>query len=1064
MHNVSAANYTHFSAQTGRTRGGLGQPGARAAVLQTVTALSFLGPRRVAPGGRRKHATGEQGGLPQTAPVARQVRSKKHAGVRVRETAASAQRATTDAGYDTELRERRSAPLSRKKRKKADRAQQLRQAGARSGSVPSAGSRRQPRRAGALDDLVVAPGSRGHAARQETDAHASQRTRRSASCTGAPIPLGRDNFTRIKDDLDGCYRLVEDALVDGHQIWSLPIGNSTDPFTGTLDSAEYSLIAKLQRSKGDLLLFGAIRDSMITLAVRNSYLHTYNGSRSALVGEMQEGNRLHITRFDRNWFWARGEGTVEVGLVVSTSGAHNEILLNNTVHSQLGATAVPPSVFCSPPCSHRAVVSLGLGTIMSAGDQSIVQNDMAHNRLSARAISYWPWDLTMGSTMGQRGGNSSGQACVGALGVLGDPRGAQARISSVQRGLHDNLMKTVADGIGSTAEDFAVAGYACSSLGYGDLGCSPAEPALSPAAWLWAAQLDCYDNWVLGSSRNKSVNAVDTHHRIQGGGYPGGVARVSLVSNAAVGTLLVEHRGVGRNALETLAHAGGQENALLGPAQEARVRLYSGGAAGVPLFARWSGTTHCLASSLIDRAGYQLGNLNCLRQNVSARQPDPMALNSLEPDDWRQLYDSLGFSNFSNFSNFSLVSAELASASLPCASDGGLHYPHEAVQSLLAAGDEWLLVTRQRYPFRQENDLKGLLRVRRFQLPDSSGSVLALSDSQPTAGLLYQAPAGTVPAGELPVQALMQDLQLHLLYQGPGQPAQVVSLSLKGSNATGVINQHYQLAQYDGLAGQARLLSVEDEGLYLWMQHNDSLQAVSLANPGDSSRRLLFDLSGQPGGQARLAWDGRWLYSLRQAEGQPASLRRFKPGAAGIDPHLQAVWEGTLPQASRLSLGSNGRLSLVPVDTLRRSRTSDLGLQVKGPEVGGCLQWKYIILPNQGLSATAGTRSSDVHATPTSGDDGSDDAPLSADAVFLLASCLSSAFGAVGGVLGVGVAAYFIVRCWRRRRIQAEWHDLRPLGRLMVMSRNELQMEIPAREQAVVEEAQGPVEVDETSL
>jgi len=1046
MNNISTPNHTHSSVPAGRARGGLSQPGAQR-LLQTSTVLSLLGPRRAAPGGRSKpgRRSGASGDFPGASSVPRQVAVvKKRTEVRVREASGVVQRS---ADHEAQMRgqdvEVLSLSRSSKKGKKADAAKKRRPAAGRARSGPSAGSRRQQRRSEALDDFVVAPGRRGNAARQEADDHVHQRSRRSASCHGGAIPLGRDNFTRIQDDLDGCYRLVEDAVVVGDQARALPIGNSTHPFTGDLDGAGYGLGVDLRRSQGDALVFGAIANSFISLAVSDSRLETRNGSRAALIGEMQDANRLHITRLHQTRFSASGRGTVAAGLVASTAGSHNAVRLHNATNNQVVATALPPSLFCSQACSQRAAASLGLGTIVSGGHQSIVHTEVARNDLYAWAA----FNRSGSLEVVPHPGHGTAHATVGALGLLGDPRGAQVRITSVQQRVHANSLVASAAQLWSDAGTVAVAGHACTSLGYGDLECPPTP--VPSRAWLWVWQIDCRANWVLAQSWNASV---DAQGQVQGTAAPGGLARASLVSNAAVQTLLVQHRSVAPGQLSAQTQA---ERALLGPAQEARVRLYSGGDAELPLFARWNGTTHCLASSLIDRAGYQLGDLNCQRQNGSARQPDPMALNSLEPDDWRQLYDSLGFDNFGNFSQ---VAPGLASVSLPCAAEAGLHYPHETVQSLIPAGDEWLLVTRQRYPFRQENDLKGLLRVRHFQLPDPPGVprlLPALSEPQSTAGLVYQPPAGAVLTGGLPVHALVQDLQLHLLYQGPGQPAQVVSLSLQDFSATGPISRHYQLTEYDAPAGQARLLSEEDNALHLWVQQDDKVQAVNLESSTDSSRRLLFDLSGQPGGSALLARDGRWLYSLRQEEGEPASLRRFKPGSAGMDPCLQTLWEGAVPNASRLSLDSDGRLRLVPLGALADPRDSglrlcgrpgeacapdprarDYGLQLVVPPEGGCARWENTWLISQSVPCAEG-------ATASGSNDNKDRTSLPPGAVITL--FIWAGLCALGG--SFGSAACIVARCRARPgQLQPEGNDQRPAGGLMAMSRHPVHEEIPVRD------------------
>ena len=1050
MNNVSSPNFSNSSLQTGRARGGLSQPGARAAVLQIVTALSFPGPRRLAPGGRRKRATGTAQSLSQRSSVVRQVRSKKQAGVRVRETAASAQRSTTDADYDTERRGRRSAPLSRKKRKKADRVQQLRQAGGRSGSVPSADSRRQQRRAGALDDFAVAPDRRGNAVRWEH--HVQQRSTDSASCSDSWIPLGRDNFTRIKDDLDGCYRMVESAFVDGDQTRALPIGNSTHPFTGTLEGGWYGVRVNWTRPQGDALLFGAIRNSSITLVVGGSQLEALDGSRAALIGEMQDANSLRIPRFYHNRFAASGEGTTEVGLVARTSGARNEVRLESAFDNSLSARALPPSSSCSPPCLHRAVASLGLGTIAAGGPQRIVQHRVGGNLLQARASFH-----RLGTAeMAQRPANSSAQASVAALGLLGDPAGAQVRIASVQELLYDNSLAAEADNIRSTAGSFATAGHACASLGYGDLGCSSAVPV--PAEeWLWVEQINCRNNAVRASSRDASVAAGNA---TRAGEPAGGTARASLVSSAAVHSLQVQHRNVGGGSLQALADRGEAERILLAPARQARVRLYAGGFAGVPLFSSRGARTQCMASSLIDRAGYQAGNLTCEQPHNASRQPDPIVYNSLEPDDWRQLHDSLRLSKVSF--------PALAPVPLPCASDGGLHYPNEAVQALTADDSQWLLVTRQRYPFRRENDLNGLLRVSRYRLPGRSGEP---SGAQQGGALLYQPPANGVLQGGMPVQALVLDEKLHLLYQQPNKPPQLARLSLNGTNAT---NLHYELSQYDALPGQARLLSVQDERLYLWMERNNFLRVYSLTNPGGNSRsqlRGVVDLSGQPGRTHLLAWDGHWLYSLLASGEQAGSLRRAT--TQRLDPHWQDVWQGSVFPGARLILDGNGWVRVLSVADLQRSRESDSCLRAYLSEGGGCLGWLQFICNGQRLAATQGTEPPGTGGPGGPGGTGGTGGPGGTEGIggtegnasnlgLIAGAAVGSGLALVACVCGVGLAvpsgrALLSIVAGRRQPPAFQ-------GRLMQVNPNDLNVVIPAREQAVVEEAQDDAEFEETSL
>ena len=992
MHNIST-NYTSPLAQTGRTRGAV-RPAQARAVLPTLAALSVLRPGRAATGGRTtkpQRAMRVTQGLPATMVARAATAGTKRTGVRVRESAGAAQR-TAQRDHDTQA-SGWSELLPAQKEQKTARKPRRQLPARRSGAGSRAGSRRRQRRSGALDDFVVAsgPGARaGRNKRDDGDMAIKAPGRPAAPRAAVPVPLGKNNFTRIQDDLNGHYRFVEDVILWGYQGSFLPVGNSTHPFTGVLDGAGHSLRLHMGRLQGDVMLFGAISHSRITLAVTGSYLRAASGSRVALIGEMQHHNRVHITRLEHTVFKAWGYGVVEVGLVASTSGGQNQLVLENIVGNSLMATAVPPSSLCTAPCQHRASVSLGLGTIVSSGNQTLTQMRLINNNLQA---------LVMNSKAPPAQVKSPGQALAAVLGLLGDPRATRARIASRQQELRDNTVRAYAgwERVTSDPADVGrawktgikpeVPGYACASLGYGDLRCSAALP-VPGNEWLWVAQAGCHDNIIKAESDAMSelarlalaYGAADDSKVMV---IRPSVARVSLVTHTAVRTLLVQHQGLGRNALDVRADgdASVEERSLLGAAQEMVAHLYSGGDAQVPLFARWDYFTQCRSPVVVDTAGYQTKGAICAPFHSSV----PVQLvqwNSLEPDDWRQLHRSLRLSSLS-FPDQGRVLA-------PCAfDDSAFHYPDEVLQSLTAADGEWLLVTRQHYPAAPAHDLKGLVRVTRYRVPaDGDSRPHSLAKARRGGILLYRPPAGdAVLQGGPPVQALVRGGELYQLYQrGAGQSAQLLSLSFDPPGS------HYKLTRYDGMAGQARLLSLEDGELHLWMQQDDIVLAYNLGEePADNDGwvRWGFDLSDQPGGQILLARAGDWLYSARQQQDRPASLRRAQLGSAGLDPHWRQKWKGGLVSEGMRLVVADGPPQVLPAGTLVDPRAPDVAFQAQVPDGGGCLQWS-----RTALRPFTGPLTAQPVGQPASQPTGTDDGMPSPTMVVVCA-----ALGAGAGVL-----------------------------------------------------------------
>lgn len=908
-----------------------GTVGPAKVVLQTATALSLLGPRRAMPGGRSKPrlagGVAERGALP-VAVERRVAGGNKRSAVRVRESAGTGPR-TAAGGDEIASRRLRAAPASsRKKGKKTGRAQQGRPASGRTGAASSAGSRRKQRRSEALDDFTLVAGrASGGAQHRKNDPAVSHgrdsRGQGHAACSGTPVALGQHNFSRIHEDRDGCYRLAEDVVI--HDELRLPVGNRTHPFTGSLDGNGHALRVQQVRDLGDAVLFGAISNSTISLSVVDSRLETRNGSLAAFVGEMQSHNRVQINRLDRSLFKATGVGRVEAALVGTTCGDDNHLELYNLrgnrvmAHARVGSGAQIP----------EAVASLGLGVVRSSGHQYISQRELKHNQVQALAEAGPP----------PAGENSpGGRATAALLGILGDPDADSLFLKSRQRALHENLVRARTQ----RQQDLpaAGAGFSCASLGYGSLACRPAFPEHPAAGQLAVMQTDCTDN---------SVQAWSCDNPVQMPGQQGaqeavsaGLARASLVSTQALSLLYLGHRSVGPDQL--VAHGTGAQRFLVAPAHNAVTYLTSGGDASLPLFPPGSPPYCRRANFQIDTAAYRASSYDC--QLVAGTEVEQRST-SLSPAGWVGLYGSFrGFESW-KFDGFAC-------------SPASIRYPHEDLQSLTPSNAGWLMVTRQRYPWQRENDLKGLMRVSRL-LPLDGGAVpLAIGSSR---GLgwesLHKPPAGSaLPQTGRVLHSLVHNGRLYHLQQLPGQAVQLVTLNLAV-----YLHGQYQLAQYETLAGQARLLSFENGELNLWMQQesNDTVLVYGLgARPSSEQSPWLrtgFDLSDQPGGRALLARAGDWLYTVRQQEGQPSSLRRIDVGSGAMDVGWQQNLTANVTEDLRLVVDDQ-QLTLVPVTgTLVDPYAPAFGWQAQVPEVGGCLQWARVAVARHALvrpsSATA---------------------------------------------------------------------------------------------------------------
>ena len=1057
--NVSGNHNSNNSlSRAGRAPGSLSYSGARL-LMHTAATLSVLRPRRAAEGGRARRRTVVPTSVPVSLPVPglqKRADISTASGVRVRESAAATRRTADeqDAGQRSSSLEKKTQG---KKRKKTARARHKRTDTAKYGA--SAGSRRQQRRSEALGDFSLLRGRRSSLAEAMMHEERAGRERRAAaSCTTAAVPLGQQNFSRIHDDPDGCYRLVEDVRVQGEH---RPIGNSSRPFSGSLEGNGYTLSVHLTRSQGDALLFGTVNGSRLHLDITGSDLVTHNGSRAALIGEMDSRNRLILSRLQDSLFSATGERSVQAGLVAATQGAGNRLELYNARGNQVLARALPTAAACGRSCQPTAMASLGLGVIRAAyvpGGPDVhyqIQRQLQDNRIEAEA-GVLPSE---GASLAR----SHARAAAGLLGILGDEGDTGTWLWGLQWGLHNNRVmarahKRAGDPAASRARSDASLGYG--SWGNSSLAVQQAENQVD------LLQADCRNNvleaWS-GDSRRGSQNET----------VPGTHASVNLVSTEPLLSQAVQHRAVEAGLLRAQGQTA--ERSLLAPALRLHLELFSGRAADLPLLPARDSQPRCGVDSVLDRAAYLLGSINC---HVAAGEPYDPRVSSLEPLAWgraRRLLASYEHGLFHPI--FWFVTEGLLHGTSCAANEDGVHYPHEALQSLTPEGAGWLLVTRQRYPWQLENDLKGVLRMNRYRLVEGSRAEPRPAQTALYDELIYQTQAGSLAVQDsTPVHSLVAGLRLFSLYQGPGQPAQLVTLPLTIPPPTfwhvNVVISDYQVLQYDALAGQARLLSMEDGELTLWMQqdNNDTLLAYGLgaAAPVTNSSswpRWGFDLSEQPGGKALLARDGDWLYSLRQEDGQPASLRRFNISAATatMDPDWQPAWPGNITGQEQLVV-HQGQLTALPPGILVDHRVPDAGWRAQVPDLGGCLEWSRTAVarhavpdatePSPSLSSSVSVPPllSSVSLSPSASSPVTVAPQQQGDKVGRLAAGVTvSAVAGVVGVVAVSVAASclaFLVRARRRQQQAAVGQDRPPL------------IPMEAREPVESVQEQQPVQLD----
>ena len=542
------------------------------------------------------------------------------------------------------------------------------------------------------------------------------------------------------------------------------------------------------------------------------------------------------------------------------------------------------------------------------------------------------------------------QAAAGVLGILGDRSGRGERLSSVQERLYNNRIEARVAGVPGIE-----AGISHASPGYACTGCDP-YPGIFPTReeglrdeWLWTVQ---------AGFGNNSVQALSDRPWLQGEPFEA-VARTNLVSTSPVYFLWLHQRALEPGQLQaraegsTSARGPVAERALVPvAADDLRLFLFSDGDASLPLFAGndtdLAGVTAdpALHRGLISQFG-QIDKAGYLRapfddsQAVIADLLKEVTVTSLEPWGWRQAVDRLR-SSVASFGNL-----------LACGARGtSLHYPHEELQSLASYNGQWFLLTRQRYPFHPDNDRQGLMRLSSCRLPDD-GKGRPQADAGNGALALYQPRQQDAALQDRAVSSLVQHSAVFGLYQGEGQPAQLAILPRHDSDG------HYQLMQYEGLAGQMRLLSNERGELHLWSQTaNNTLMVYGLgSHPARYSNSSWLhwglDLSDQPGGPLLLARSFDWLYSLRQEDGQPASLRRWHLrwwSAPYLDRDWQPVWPGNVTASLRL-VAANGHLSAVPPGALPDPHRPGIGWQARVPDEGGCLAWERITLASHPLPA-----------------------------------------------------------------------------------------------------------------
>ncbi|MCY4473510.1 MAG: hypothetical protein OXC07_11940 [Kistimonas sp.] len=952
MNNVNLSGNHTFPQTTGRGSVALVRH-SRNMVVHTVTALSLLGPRQAAPGRSSQRRAVTSGDPVQTSSVMRKpTPDKRRSGVRGRASARRQQRSLKDAGS---ARPPASESLSRKKKKgsKAGAVSHGQWADGRS-RVPGAGSRRKKRHAQALDDFAVVRGRASSALQHATGMDSlAHRTRRAE--TRCPpdsfIQLRQHNFTDMGKYLDGCYWQVEDVHLSGDQLGALPIGNRTHPFAGFLYSEGYSLRLELDQRQGDALLFGAINNSDITLHIRHSRLTTSNGSCAALVGEMQSHNWVSIHRLHNSQLAATGTGAVTAGLVGATTGARNLLEVSDITDNIVQARARAGH---ARDASTRATatVSLGLGAVRTAAYIQVRQKHLSNNQLAA----------TAGVASGSGASNQHGQAAAGLLGILGHGHDQAGLLTSRQEQLYDNSV--AADAAGG----LHTGGRSQASLGYACIGCAEEPRPLARAATLEVYQAGCSNNTVTARSGAARIQTLPGLADGGAGTVEQGLARVNMVSTAAANFLRLVQQALvpGLLAAEVEGKAVA-ERAMLIPAREMRLFLFSQGAPDLPLFianpAAQQAFSYTLSSTrsmvsprgMIDTAGYRWAPVNgsqpAFRELVSEQ-----GVNTLQPAGWRLAHEWFRYARGTVFLRFVCDGHHSA-----------LHYPYENLQSLIAVGvvNQWMLITRQRYPGQPDHDLKGLLRLTRYGLPQPASQAdtgLPRPMARPKDGgvYLYQPRSSDALLQDTGVvDYLVRGRMLFHLYQAPGQAPQIVGLPLHG------MHNDYALAQYDELAGRARLLSLEDGEVNLWMQQddNDTLLVYNLGNApaltnGTSWLRWGFDLSQQPGEGALLARAGDWLYSLRSAHNQSASLRRLNVTRGTMDADWQPEWRAPVTEDMRLMVDQN-LLVTVPTGTLVDPHDRQRGVRVRVPGIGGCAHWVRTILarhilPDSGISPTTG--------------------------------------------------------------------------------------------------------------
>ena len=506
--------------------------------------------------------------------------------------------------------------------------------------------------------------------------------------------------------------------------------------------------------------------------------------------------------------------------------------------------------------------------------------------------------------------------------------------------VHNNRLRAFA---GSTAGTLGhTSARSDASLGYGGWGLDSPAALNRTQTTLVLSQAGCSNNRLQARSRDvmedSRVNATAASQ-----------ARVALVSTAPLSRLDLLHRALGAEEDQLVAQGHRAEPMLLAPAKSAYLVLLSGGQTNWPLFPSWGTPAPCSRYTTLDTAGYQLGSLGC-----AAPSWEWLTISSLEPYYWRQARERLAGFDKGLFlgpgaSGTSLLPEESCAYSV-----SAVHYPHEVLQSLIPHASGWWLVTRQQYPWRPENNAQGLIRVTGYKAPETRNSLPRLAVTDSDSDRLYRPVGGDapLPAG-VPVQSLVQGQRLRALYQSPGQVPWLLTLPLNKQNGD------YRLQQYPELPGEARLLSVENNALTLWMQqdNNDTVLAYGLGTESSAARDprpvLGIDLSDQSGGKALLARDGDWLYSLRQSDGQPASLRRFtiSAGSALMDPDWQPLWLGNITGQEGLIV-HRGQLTALPPGALIDPAAPDVGLSVQVPDLGGCLRWSQVALVHHRVSAS----------------------------------------------------------------------------------------------------------------